>query len=83
MYGYGHMGGWGMGWVFELFFLGLFVWGLVMLFRHGRGGCCGRMRHLDHQRGGGGESALDILKKRYVSGEITREEFEQMKKEIE
>jgi len=29
------------------------------------------------------ESALDILKRRYVSGEITKEQFEQMKKDIQ
>lgn len=28
------------------------------------------------------ESAMDILKRRYASGEITREEFEDMKKNI-
>jgi putative membrane protein len=29
------------------------------------------------------ESAMDILKKRYASGEISREEFERMKSDIE
>jgi len=28
------------------------------------------------------ESALDILKKRYAAGEITREEYERMKQDI-
>jgi len=29
-----------------------------------------------------GESALDILKRRYARGEITREQFEQMRRDV-
>lgn len=37
----------------------------------------GRVEH-----GRGEDSALDLLKKRYVRGEISREDFEKMKKDI-
>jgi putative membrane protein len=32
---------------------------------------------------GSGESAFDILKKRYARGEISKEDFERLKREIE
>lgn len=52
---------------------------LCLYFIFGRGGAKPRWeQYADSQ----GETALDILKKRYARGEISREEFEQMKKDI-
>ena len=35
-----------------------------------------------HKESGDSDTALEILKKRYVKGEITKEEFDRMKKDI-
>ena len=68
--------GWGMGWGFP--FLGPIVWILVLI------GIVYLVRWLVSSRDERvQESPLDILKKRYARGEIDRDTFQRMKKEIE
>jgi putative membrane protein len=81
-YGYGYgghmmggMGGWGMGGLM-LVFWGLVLFGLILMINwllaatrsesNGRRTC----------------DALDILKTRYAKGEIDREDYEQMRREL-
>lgn len=85
---YGHMCG--HGWFFfpGLFFFIMIICCFIMM-RRGHRFCGWRG---SRSRGMWGEcwnsqsesyaSAMDILKKRYAAGEITKEEFDQMKKEI-
>lgn len=66
--------GWGMmgiGWLFMLLFWALVIVGIVALVRWFGGGPAG-----------GGRRARDILNERYAKGEITKEQFEQMKRDI-
>ena len=69
-------------WIFPLMFFAVIIFAVFMF--AGRCGArppwSGPGRH--HSEGGESESALDIVKKRYSKGEITRDEFEQMKKDI-
>ena len=74
---------WAGMWIFPMIMFAVIII-FVFLFA-GRGwGCCARWMGSgrNHSEGGEPESALDILKKRYAKGEITKEEFEQMKKDI-
>lgn len=67
----------GMGWwmVFGVILMILFwggvialvIWGINRMSRHGTGG---------------GPTPLDIAKQRYARGEITKEQFEQIKKDL-
>lgn len=71
-----HMMGWGFGGMFMwLIFLIIIVAGVYLIVKGGR----------SQTPSGGlpGESALDILKKRYARGEINKEDFDRMKKDIE
>jgi len=74
---FGMMDGSGMG--YGMMFLGLIFWilviiGLVLLIKYlWEGGGARR----------GEESALEILKKKYARGEISKEEFEEKKKDLQ
>jgi len=68
-YGYGMMGG-GYG-IIGLIFCILVLIGLVLL-----------IKYLWKGSAKGGDSALEILKRRYASGEISKEEFEEKKKDL-
>jgi putative membrane protein len=76
-YGYMYPSGWGIGFgivgvVFQVIIWAVIIWGIVMI-----------VRGIHHHHGMGGEpESVEILKQRYAKGEITKKEFEEMKKDI-
>jgi putative membrane protein len=74
--GFGEMGwGWiGLGVVHMLLFWVLVILGIVFLVRLLSGAA---------PPATGGGRALEILRERYARGELTREQYEQMKKELQ
>ena len=72
---------WHTWWVFPLFMpiFWLVIIGLCLYFIFGRRRSS---RIWISGQGFGDETALDILKKRYAKGEISKDEFEQMKRDI-
>lgn len=69
---WGHM--W-YGWIFWVVIIGLIIWAVVTIVN--RSSTDGTTREP------GGESAMDVLKKRYASGEISKEEFEEKKQDLQ
>ena len=67
----------GLGWIFPLAVLGLIGWGVASLAR-----ASARSGGTGNGTGNGGGEALNILKARYAKGELTREEFETMRREV-
>ncbi|MFP4679999.1 MAG: SHOCT domain-containing protein [Chitinispirillaceae bacterium] len=69
---WGHMNwGWGGGFMILLWIV-IIALVIFLLVRYLRG----------YAPGGGQESALDVLRKRYARGEISKEEFEEKKKDL-
>lgn len=70
----------GMGWwmmmggLWMLLFWGLVIWLIVWAIR--------KVNQVSKGSIGGGGSALDIAKERYARGEITKAEFDQLKKDL-
>ena len=70
--GWGWGLGMGIGGLAMLAFWGALIVGIFLLVR-GLGGGHGRWE----------DSPMEVLKRRYAKGEITREEYEQMRKDLE
>lgn len=70
MGGYGMMGfGMGFGFIFMLLFWGLIIWLIITL--------------INASQSNKNESdSLTILKRRYASGDITKKQYEEMRKEL-
>ena len=58
--------------VLLLVIIGLVVWGVMTLVKHGASA----------SRSTGEQDALDIAKKRYARGEISKEQFDEIKKDL-
>ncbi len=86
MMGPGRMGDWGMGWWGAArspwgALLSLVFWLLIIV---GLGLVVGwALRQAFPSTPGGGRQPLDILKERYARGELTREQYEQMRRDLE
>jgi len=66
------MGGMWYGWIFWLVILAVIGWVIFNQMNKNK-------RNIKSQQQ---ESALDVLKKRYAHGDIDKEEFERMKKDL-
>ncbi|EKD58301.1 MAG: hypothetical protein ACD_56C00151G0001 [uncultured bacterium] len=71
--------GFGFGGIFMILFWGLVIWAIVSLVQGNLGRGCHTGNCHKKNRGG----ALETLRQRYAKGEISKQEFEQMKKDLQ
>jgi putative membrane protein len=76
MMGPGMMGGLGWGWLplLLIVFWGLVIWGIVAAVRTTRSPGCSNTSTA--------ESALEVLKRRYAQGEISKKEYEEKRRDL-
>ncbi|MCF7806015.1 MAG: SHOCT domain-containing protein [Candidatus Marinimicrobia bacterium] len=74
----GSMGfGMGFGWIIWLLIIGVAIWAVVRLTNQNS-----QIQGRGHSTENSQDTPLDILKKRYARGEITKEEYEEMRKDL-
>ncbi len=74
--------GFGFGWILSLLIWVVIIWVIIVLLRmfwhHSRYGKSDASKHWMM----GHSNAMEILRERYAKGEITKEDFEKMKKDL-
>lgn len=72
----GIFGGMWFGWIFWIVLIALIIWVVIQFSNRNRNQSNQSTNIVEK------ETPLDILKKRYAKGEITKEEFERMKNDL-
>ncbi len=72
----------GLWWIFPLIMIGVMVLCLFMMKGKMGSMTCGPGFHKSGSHGEGSDSPLDILNRRYVRGEVNKEEYEEKKRVI-